>query len=243
MLVHTAEEIWDAILRRRPPFRIKALFQQADWIGIGSVPLVALVSFFIGLTIALLTGYQLRTFGQERLVPVLVAIAFTRELGPLLTGIMLAARVGAAYTAELGTMVVAEEVEAIEAMGIGPLRFLVSPRVVAIVLLTPCLVVVSNVLALVGAALISSWAFDIVWSTFFSAVLDSMLLRDLIAGALKSLLFGFIIGIVSCYKGLSVQGGAAGVGAATTASVVAAITSVICFDTLFNIVLVALFEQ
>jgi phospholipid/cholesterol/gamma-HCH transport system permease protein len=134
-------------------------------------------------------------------------------------------------------------VEAIEAMGIGPLRFLVTPRLVAIVLLTPCLVIVSNVLALSGAALISSWAFDITWNTFFSSVLDNLLMRDLIAGVFKSLLFGFIIGAVSCYKGLSVHGGSAGVGEATTSSVVAAITAVIGFDTLFNIVLVAIFER
>ena len=99
--------------------------------------LVAMVSFFLGLTMALLTGYQLERFGMERLVPGLVAIAFTRELGPLLTGIMLAARIGAAFTAELGTMKVSEEVEAIEAMGISPLRFLVAPRLLALFALMP----------------------------------------------------------------------------------------------------------
>src|ERR1700745_598851 len=98
-----------------------------------SKPLVLMVSFFLGLTMALLTGYQLEKFGVERLIPSLIAIAFTRELGPLITGIVLAARIGAAFTAELGTMQVAEEVEAIEAMGIGPLRFLVAPRLMAIV--------------------------------------------------------------------------------------------------------------
>src|SRR5213076_781993 len=114
--------------RGRFPFRAALFFEQTDRSGVGSIPLVALVSFFIGLTMALLSGYQLRPYGQERLVPSLVAIGFTRELGPLMTGIMLAARIGAAFTAELGTMIVGEEVEAIEAMGIGPLRFLVAPR-------------------------------------------------------------------------------------------------------------------
>src|SRR5581483_9289875 len=112
------------------------------------------------LTMALLTGYQLQSFGTERLVPGLVAVGFTRELGALMTGIMVAARIGAAYTAELGTMTVSEEVEAIEAMGLGPLRFLVSPRVLAVFLLMPCLTVVSDLTAMVGAALISRWAFD-----------------------------------------------------------------------------------
>jgi phospholipid/cholesterol/gamma-HCH transport system permease protein len=243
MLVHTVEEMSDFMWRGRLPFRRALLFQQTDRTGLGSIPLVCLVSFFLGLTMALLTGYQLRPYGQEELVPPLVAIAFTRELGPLLTGIMLASRIGAAYTAELGTMMVAEEVEAIEAMGLGPLRFLVSPRVLAVTLLMPCLVVLSNVAALGGAALITWWAFDLPLSRFIESSLEQLLVRDIVAGAFKSILFGLIIGAISCYKGLSVRGGAAGVGAATTSSVVTAITTVIGFDTLFNIVLVALFER
>src|SRR5204862_7145548 len=112
-------------------------------------------------TMALLTGYQLERFGTERLIPGLVAIASTRELGPLITGIMIAARIGAAFTAELGTMKVNEEVEAIEAMGIGPLRFLVAPRVVALFLLMPCLSTVSNMEAIFASSLISRDYFGI----------------------------------------------------------------------------------
>jgi phospholipid/cholesterol/gamma-HCH transport system permease protein len=242
LLVNTGREMGDHMLRGRFPFRVSIFFAQTDRAGVGSIPLIALVSFFIGLTMALLTGYQLATFGQERLVPALVAIAFTRELGPLMTGIMVAARIGAAYTAELGTMTVAEEVEAIEAMGIGPLRFLVSPRLLAVILLMPCLVVISDLTALLGAGLISNWAFGIPHRVFGENAIDSLLIRDIISGVLKSFLFGLIIGLVSCYKGLTVRGGAAGVGDATTSSVVTAITTVIGFDTLFNIVLVALFE-
>ena len=129
LLIALASEVGDNLARGRAPFRRKVLFEQTARTGVGSVPLVAMVSFFLGLTMALLTGYELRTFGMERLVPELVATAFCRELGPLMTGIVVAARIGAAYTAELGTMTVSEEVEAIEAMGIGPLRFLVGPRV------------------------------------------------------------------------------------------------------------------
>ncbi|HEV7869017.1 MAG TPA: ABC transporter permease [Chthoniobacteraceae bacterium] len=242
LLVHTIQEMGDTMLRGRFPFRVSMFFHQTDRAGVGSIPLVALVSFFIGLTMALLTGYQLATFGQERLVPALVGIAFTRELGPLMTGIMVAARIGAAYTAELGTMTVAEEVEALEAMGIGPLRFLVSPRLLAVFLLMPCLVVISDLTAMAGASLISRWAFDIPFRVFYETALENLQLKDLIAGILKSFLFGLIIGLVSCYKGLAVRGGAAGVGDATTSSVVTAITTVIALDTLFNVVLVALFE-
>src|SRR6266545_2716468 len=119
---------------RAGAFPCRQFFPAHQRAGVDSVPLVGLVSFFLGLTMALLTGYQLQRFGTERLIPGLVAIGFTRELGPLLTGIMLAARIGAAFTAELGTMQVSEEVEAIESMGIGPLRFLVAPRMLALIL-------------------------------------------------------------------------------------------------------------
>lgn len=243
MAIHTVEEMGDVMRRARWPFRLSLFFQQTDRAGVGSIPLVSLVSLFLGLTMALLTGYQLRPYGQEELVPPLVAIAFTRELGPLMTGIMLASRVGAAYTAELGTMSVSEEVEAIEAMGLGPLRFLVAPRVIAVMLLMPCLVVVSNVTAMIGAAAITRWAFDIPFPTFIEGSVEHLLVRDIVSGALKSLLFGLLIGLISCYKGLAVRGGAAGVGDATTSSVVTAITTVIGFDTVFNIVLVAIFEE
>ena len=243
LLIQTVQEMGDHIVfRRRIPFRMSQFAEQADRTGVGSVPLVALVSFFLGLTFALLSGYVLRTFGQQRLVPNLVAIAFTRELGPLITGIVLAARMGAAFTAELGTMTVSEEVEAIEAMGIGARRLLVGPRLIAIFLLMPCLVVVSDVMALIGGQLISKITFEINFLSFGSAAIDSLYLRDIVGGVLKSFLFGGIIGTVSCYKGLAVRGGAAGVGDATTSSVVTAITTVIGFDTLFNIVQTMLFS-
>ena len=243
LLVQTVQEMGDHVVRRRLPFRLSSFFEQTDRAGVGSIPLVALVSCFIGLTFALLTGYQLQPYGQERLVPPLVAIGFTRELGPLMTGIMLAARIGAAFTAELGTMTVAEEVEALEAMGLGPLRYLVSPRLLAVVLLMPCLVVISDLAAVAGAAVISRWAFNIPWQSFAESALERVLIRDIVAGVVKSLLFGLIIGLVACYKGLTVRGGAAGGGHATTESVVVAITTVIGFDTLCNIVLIALFDK
>jgi phospholipid/cholesterol/gamma-HCH transport system permease protein len=190
---------------------------------------------------ALLTGYQLQRFGTERLVPGLVAIAFTRELGPLLTGIMLAARIGAAFTAELGTMKVSEEVEAIEAMGISPLRFLVAPRMLALFSLMPCLSVVSSVAAIIATAFISYAYFNIATAYYSELVLNALLIRDIITGIMKSFLFGTLIGAIACYRGLNVKGGAAGVGNSTTSSVVTAITTVIGFDTLFNVVYTVFF--
>src|SRR5256712_12346544 len=152
--------------RGRAPFRTASFFRHTERAGVESVPLVALVSFFLGLTMALLTGYHFQRFGTQRLIPGLVAISFTRELGPLLPGIMLAARIGASFTAELGTMTVSEEVEAIEAMGIGPLRFLVAPRMLALFFLMPCLSTVSNISAIFASSLISKAYFSIAFPYF-----------------------------------------------------------------------------
>jgi len=240
-IVHTFEETLERIQHGRVPFRAASFFRHTERAGVDSVPLVGLVSFFLGLTMALLTGYQLQRFGTERLIPGLVAISFTRELGPLITGIMLAARIGAAFTAELGTMQVSEEVEAIEAMGIGPLRFLVAPRMLALFLLMPCLSTVSNIAAIFASSLISKAYFSIAFPYFLDLVKDALLIRDIITGVLKSFLFGLLIGAIACYRGLTVKGGAAGVGTSTTSSVVTAITTVIGFDTLYNIVYTVFF--
>ena len=235
-IVNTFQETLERVQQGRVPFRAASFFRQSVRAGVDSVPLVGLVSFFLGLTMALLTGYQLQRFGTERLIPGLVAIAFTRELGPLLTGIMLAARIGAAFTAELGTMQVNEEVEAIEAMGIGPLRFLAAPRMLALFLLTPCLSTVSNLAAVFASSLVCKAYFSIAFPYFLDLVKDSLLIRDIITGILKSFLFGLLIGAIACYRGLTVKGGAAGVGTNTTSSVVTAITAVIGFDTVYNVV-------
>src|SRR5213594_4008345 len=240
-MILSLEETVERIREGRVPFRAASFFRHCERAGVGSVPLVGLVSFFLGLTMALLTGYQLQRFGTERLVPGLVAIAFTRELGPLITGIMLAARIGAAFTAELGTMQVSEEVEAIEAMGIGPLRFLVAPRMLALFLLMPCLSTVSNMASVLASSLVCNAYFSIAFPYFLDLVKDSLLIRDIITGVLKSFMFVLLIASIACYRGLTVKGGAAGVGTSTTSSVVTAITTVIGFDTLYNIVYTVFF--
>src|SRR5947207_2647194 len=210
-IAHTFEETIDRLRHGRVPFRAASFFRHTERAGVDSVPLVGLVSFFLGLTMALLTGYQLQRFGTERLIPGLVAIGFTRELGPLLTGIMLAARIGAAFTAELGTMQVSEEVEAIEAMGIGPLRFLVAPRMLVLFFLMPCLSTVSNIAAIFASSLISHAYFSIAFVYFLDLVKDALLIRDIITGVLTSFMFGLLIVAIACYRGLNVKGGAAGV--------------------------------
>jgi phospholipid/cholesterol/gamma-HCH transport system permease protein len=240
-VAHTVNETMERVQTGRLPFRAGSLFRHTQRAGVDSVPLVSLVSFFLGLTMALLTGYQLQRFGTERLIPGLVSIAFTRELGPLITGIMLAARIGAAFTAELGTMQVSEEVEAIEAMGIGPLRFLVAPRMLALLFLMPCLSTASNIAAISASSFVCRAYFSIPFVYFLDLVRDALLIRDIITGVLKSFLFALLIGAIACYRGLTVRGGAAGVGTATTSSVVTAVTTVIGFDTLYNIVYIVFY--
>src|SRR6201994_3691244 len=173
-IANTFQETMERVQQRRAPFRAASFFRESVRAGVDSVPLVGMVCFFLGLTMALLTGYQLQRFGTERLIPGLVAIAFTRELGPLLTGIMVAARIGAAFTAALGTMQVNEEFEAVEAMGIGPLRFLAAPRMLALFLLTPCLSVVSSLAAIIATCFISYAYFNIALAYFNDLVINSL---------------------------------------------------------------------
>ena len=241
MAIGTLSEVTEALLSGRKPVKLEDFFYQANRVGVGSVPIIVLVSVFVGLTMALLTGYQLQIFGMVVLVPAVVSISFTREMGPLFTGIVLAARIGAAYTAELGAMTASGEVDAIEGMGFGPLRYLVVPRFLAILALTPCLAIISIISAIIGGALISGPMLGLNFSFFYDQVLTNLFVKDIVSGLVKSFLFGGIIGWIACYKGLVVKGGSVGVGEATTASVVISISAVIACDSLCNIFIVTLF--
>lgn len=237
----TFSECVERMAGKRAPFRLEHLFQQGYRAGVGSIPMVVLISMFVGLTMALLTGYQLRRFGLVSLVPSVVAISFTREMGALFTGIVLASRIGAAYTAELGAMTTGGEVNAIEGMGIGARRYLVTPRFLAILFLTPCLTVIAILSGIAGAAFISNLMLQLGYQFFWDEVITNVLVRDILAGVVKSFFFGALIGMISCYKGLAVEGGAVGVGIATTSSVVTAVSAVIACDSVCNIVLVIFF--
>lgn len=234
-------KLWIVSPPNARPFAWKISFISAiGWVW-GSVPMIILLSVFVGLTLALLTGYQLRAFGLVTLVPAVVSVSFTREMGPLFTGIVLASRIGAAYTAELGAMTAGGEVDAIEGMGVGALRYLITPRLLAIICLTPCLTIIAVISGILGAAFISSLILHLSFGFFYDQVMANLLVKDLMAGIVKSFLFGGIIGIIACYKGLSARGGAVGVGIATTASVVTAITVVIVSDSLCNIFIITFF--
>jgi len=233
----TVGEVADHARRRRAPFHARLLWQQTRLVGVGSIPLVTLVSLFLGLTTAILASYQLARLGARESVPAFVAIGFTRELGPLLTGIVVAARSGAAYTAELGTMRVAEEVDAIEGMGLGALRYLVAPRILASMLMLPSLAVVSNVAGITGGAFIAHLQIDMSFRQYGVLALESLMTHDVVGGLVKSLIFGLMIGLIACYKGMTTTQAATGVGISTTSSVVMSVTSVIGCDTICNVVL------
>jgi len=237
----TGAGIADRITEGRAPLSLANLFHQCHRVGAGSVPMVILLSLFVGLTMALLTGYQLQIFGIVTLVPAVVSVSFIREMGPLFTGIVLASRIGAAFTAELGAMTSGGEVDAIEAMGIGAHRYLLAPRLLAVFFLTPCLAVIATVSGIAGAAFISSVILHLSYGFFLDQVMANLLVKDLLAGVVKSFLFGGIIGTIACYKGMAVRGGAVGVGIATTSSVVIAISAVIACDSFCNIAMVVLF--
>ena len=214
----------------------KEILRQMELVGVDSVPIVAFVSLFFGLTLAMLTSYQLQQVGSEMMLGSLVGISFTRELGPLLTGIVVAARVGAAITAELGSMNVYEEIDALDTMAIPPVRFLIVPRIIALFIMMPCLVVIANIVGIIGGYLIGRFSLHINSAYYVRLMFDSMVLKDVFTGLFKSVFFAGIIGMVSCYQGFIVRGGAEGVGRATTQSVVLAIELIIVIDSFWNAV-------
>lgn len=220
------------------PYSIKkkAVLQQMESIGFNSIPIVCFVSLFFGLTLAMLTSYQLEKVGSELLVGGLVGISFTRELGPLLTALIVAARVGAAITAELGTMKVGEEIDALETMAVAPVRFLIAPRLIAIFIMLPVLVIFSNIMGIIGGWIIGFTDLHMSTAYYFRLTIDALALKDIYTGLFKSLFFAAIIGMIGSYQGFIVRGGAEGVGKATTISVVTSIELVIIVDSFLNAV-------
>lgn len=203
-------------------------------IGVNSIGIVFLISIFMGMVLALQTAYQLKKFGALIYVAALLAIAFVREIGPLLTSIVVAGRSGSAMAAELGTMKVSEEVQALETMGVNPVRFLVVPRLVAIIVMLPCLTILSNVLGMVGGWIVGTSFLGIPAGLYFQKTVESLVMKDVVTGLIKSFFFAGIIGMVGCFNGLMVEGGAEGVGKSTTKAVVVSIISIIAADVFFT---------
>ena len=216
------------------PLRFRAAVAQMEEVGVKSIPIVALVSFVIGIILVLQTAYQLEKFGAINYAASLAGVALTREMAPLLTAIVLAGRVSAAFTAELGTMLVTEEILALEVMAISPIAFLVVPRFIAMIVMLPCLTVLADFIGIVGGYFVGTFAIGIRSALYIQNTIDSLLLKDIMTGLVKSAVFAVIIAMVGCYMAFVVRGGAEGVGKSTMISVVTSLISIILADCLFT---------
>lgn len=202
--------------------------------GFNALPIVSLISFFVGMVLAFQGAYQLEKFGAGYFVAALVGVSMTRELGPLITAIVVAGRSGSSFAAEIGTMKVSEEIDALEAMGLNSVKYLVVPKYLAMLVMMPCLTLVSDVAGILGGTLFGIVQLDQTFSMYTSATRDALVMRDISTGLIKSVIFGVIIAKVGCYEGFAVKGGAEGVGRSTTSSVVVSIFLVILADLLFT---------
>jgi phospholipid/cholesterol/gamma-HCH transport system permease protein len=222
---------WQAIanLFRKPRYLHDTLMQ-ADMIGVGSLPVVALTGFSIGAVLALQSSNTLQRFGSLSLTGQLVSLTMVRELGPVLTGLMVAGRNSSGIASELGSMKVTEQIDAMRALGTDPLKKLVTPRVISSVIMLFVLTVLSDLVGLSGGWVVARFALGLDSNQYWSTAWQSLQFADVFMGLSKPLLFGFIIASVGCYYGLSAKGGTQGVGRATTQAVVAASVLIVVVD-------------
>jgi len=205
-------------LRRRTARR--ALAEQLFICGFSALPVTLVVSLFIGMILALNGGLTLQQIGQETLIGQVVSVSMIREMGPFMTALILAASVGSAMAAEIGTMTVSEEIDAMRVMAIDPARFLVLPRLLAMAVMCPIITAYSDLIGIVGAAIVSRAQLGVSFRIFKNEAISSLVLKDIETGFFKALVFGVVIAIVGCTQGLRAAGGAIGVGHATRRSVV-----------------------
>ena len=207
-----------------------SIFAQMVFAGVGSLVIALFVSFFTGIVIAMQSAYQLARFGANIYVAPMVSVGIARELGPVLTALVVAGRVGAAITAELGTMKVTEQIEALDTMALDPVRFLVVPRFLALIIMLPCLTVFSDLMGIFGGFLVGVFNLHLDPYRYLTFSFKFLEWKDVLTGLIKSFVFGIVISMVGCYMGLKTKGGAEGVGKATTLSVVTSFVLIILFD-------------
>jgi phospholipid/cholesterol/gamma-HCH transport system permease protein len=216
------------------PLRLQRAVSQAMDVGVRALPILSLITFFIGLILALQAAYELRRFGAIEYVSTAVAISMTRELGPLITAIVVIGRSGSAFAAEIGTMKVTEEIDAPETMAISPVQFLVTPKFLAMIMMLPCLTIWANTLGILGGSLFGVASAGFTLRRYIAASIDSLFLRDIVTGLIKSVMFGITITAVGCLEGLSTGAGAEQVGRSTTRAVVMSIFLVVVVDLVFT---------
>ncbi|MFH1076528.1 MAG: ABC transporter permease [Pseudomonadota bacterium] len=213
-----------------PPFRIRNIFKQMEFVGVNSIFVVILTGAFTGMVLALQTYHGFRLFSAEGLVGATVALSMTRELGPVLTALMVTGRAGSAMAAELGTMRVTEQIDALYAMATNPIHYLIAPRIIAGVIMVPILTVVSNFVGIVGGYFVGVGLLDINSGIYMKKILEIVEVDDIFNGLVKAVVFGLILSVVGCYKGFYTKGGAEGVGKATTEAVVLSSVSILISD-------------
>ncbi|HRZ14235.1 MAG TPA: ABC transporter permease [Candidatus Omnitrophota bacterium] len=222
------------ILTFVPPFKKKRIFEQAQRAGLDSLPIVSLIALFIGVIFAFQISYLMRKLGSEMYIASIVALSIVRELGPVITSLVVAGRVGAAITAEIGTMQVTEQVDALTSLATNPVQYLVVPRFLALTLMLPLLTLYADIIGILGGWMICVFKLGIPSSMYMNVTFESLRYKDIVTGLIKTLFFGMIIAFVSCYQGFNVEGGAEGVGKATTRSVVSSFILIIACDCFFT---------
>lgn len=214
----------------RPPYRFRVLFKQMEFVGVKSIIVVLIAGAFTGMVFALQSYYGFRMFGGESLVGATVALGVTRELGPVFTALMVTGRVGSAMAAEIGTMKVTEQIDALHTMSVNPVHYLVMPRIVAAIVMLPVLTVVSDFVGIVGGYFVGVELLNINSGIFVAKIVEFVDLGDIYNGLIKAACFGLILSLIGCYKGMKTTGGAEGVGKATTQSVVLASVTIFISD-------------
>jgi phospholipid/cholesterol/gamma-HCH transport system permease protein len=221
------------------PFRGRKLhperaIHQGMAVGVEAIPIVSLITFFVGLIMALQSAYELRQLGAMQFVASAVAVSILRELGPLLTAIVVIGRSGSAFAAEIGTKKVTEEVDALRTMGFDPVAFLVAPKFLAMIIMMPCLTMWADFMGILGGSVFGVAGANFTFASYFQATRDAIVSRDVYTGLIKSMLFALVITAVGCKEGFSTGAGAEEVGRSTTTAVVTSIALVIVVDLVFT---------
>ncbi len=214
--------------------RYRRALHQAMAVGVEALPVISLITYFVGMILALQSAHELKRFGAMEFVPNAVALSLTRELGPLMTAIMVIGRSGSAFAAEIGTMKVSEEIDALETMALDPVRFLVAPKLVAMLIMMPCLTMWSDFMGIIGGATFGIIGAGFTLGSYFHATLDALLKDDIVSGLIKSFMFGLVITAVGCQEGFLTGLGSEQVGRSTTKAVVNSIILVIVVDLAFT---------
>ena len=217
-----------------PPFKRGQLVEQMKKTGVDSFMIVFLTAFFAGIVLAFQTAYTMKQMSAEIYIASLVSLSMTRELGPVFTALVVAARVGSSITAEVGTMQVTEQVDALETLATNPVKYLVVPRFLALCIMLPLLTVYADFVGILGGFIVGVTKLHISPHLYIKKAFDALVYKDIFTGLLKALIFAGIISIVACYEGLRTKGGAEGVGKATTLSVATSCMLVIAFDCFFT---------